>query len=357
MENENPLFNELALSCVMKYLNAKELHDVSWVCSSWKIIAKQEHNNRGPNVCSIQRTNISSTNDWKYEIEKLLSNSRIFSAYTIFFTNGRFPKNRKKKQFGCRCLYKQGLTLLLENCAPSIVVHNLTGLFFPCSNYVKWVVLSFRIAETNDDVDCSEFNEIFAIDFSDADLIKEKLKMFFLEGYSNKGFMMLFCSESYFAIAKNLSIAMKTWYPNGDANLWGGIVKGITYSNTIIREHICAIPTDCIAIFIRGHQVKAWTLVLDKYPYTNDKIKYELEAFKNTISMKKHSLGLLFTKAITFDFENQFLIFQEVFTKTPIFEIFGPEAFGPTLNEFINFDCNIRPKMVFTILTYEDYTS
>ncbi|KAI4500150.1 hypothetical protein M0802_004567 [Mischocyttarus mexicanus] len=356
MENENPLSHEFILGLVLKYLNAKELYNARLVCSSWNKIAGKENRLRGPNCCLIQKTNIFLTSDWKYEIENLLSNNRIFSAYTIFFTNGRFPKNRKKEKFGCRCLCNKGLTLLLENCSPSIVVYNLTGLFFPKDSDVFWFPISFKKLRLND-IYCSELVKIFSIDFHDADLLKEEIEMYFFEEHTNKGFIMLLCRESYFTIAKNLSIAMKTWYPNCDAQIWGGKVKGITYSNSITHKHICAVSVDCITIFIRGSEAKAWTLVLDKYPYTNDKIKSELEAFKRTISIKTYSVGFLFNKTITLVFESKFLIFQEVFTNIPMFEICGPEAFGPTLNEFINFDCNIRPRMVFTLLTFENFTS
>ncbi|KAI4474044.1 hypothetical protein M0802_015820 [Mischocyttarus mexicanus] len=293
--------------------------------------------------------------NWVSEITEILNNNKIYPALSMFFTNGRFTRCRRRNE--CNCVMNSGLTLLIENCSPSIVVYTLTGLCFPTDDYAIGSSISLRAIPQKKGIYCSELDDEFEPDFSDADRLKDALEVFFVNEYPHKGFILLICREAHFDMAKNLIIAIKTWYPHGDAEIWGGKVKGINISTYTVEKHICGLPIECFTMLLRGPQVKVWTLVLDNYPYTNDKIKNELEIFKRTISMKRHSVGLLFTKTITLAFESKFLIFQEVFTNIPMFEICGPEAFGTTLPAFPNFNCNISPRMVFTLLTYNNFAN
>ncbi|XP_043488569.1 uncharacterized protein LOC122515309 isoform X2 [Polistes fuscatus] len=350
MEESMLKFNNNILSCITKYLNRDDLRCMSLVCRSWSVAVKNERKSRGP-FCKVIQTNISSSDGWRTEKEELVESCPFYPSLTFFFTNGRFKKNYLKQ---CTCLENPGYTVLIENFYPSTTIHKLMSMFFPADNSITISSMTLRYLPKKNEVFYKEGNEIFDGDFNNAEILKTSLKSFFNSDNLFKGCIILLCRENCLFLAKNLARALKNWYPKHEPILWGGAVKGLSGTNFLINPHMCETSADCITILITGTDMETSTLLLDENLYSDEMIKNKLETFRKNISLKRHSIGFLFSKRITLSFVSKLPIFQEIFKHIPLIDITGSEAFEESLKDLMKLNVNIKPKIAFMILTYNN---
>lgn len=351
------------LCIIFKYLNGLDLNNASKVCRSWLEAANSEKRTRGPtclmrNVKDWRYTPIGWEGVKRYSIEC----SQLKPSLALFFTVG----HKSSLSESCHC------DDLPPNChSVSLDTHGVV------------INDTARGEENSDHIVCMSLPDVPNIktsiltfnlyDWKDGDLTKltkftyhKQLKAAFetsSDSDSRKAScLMLFCDWDGRKIALHLLKSLGHWVPETRPCIWGGIAKNLSVCNSVNNTRVCKNSANCIAIVLSGTKMRTWSILLDVYCDTQEKVEDELRTFKDRVRLKKHSMGFMFACRIRgrdmFD-ENyvESTIFKQFFPEVPLVGCYGDGEFG---KKMLNETSKKKPKKwytsmstVFMILTYD----
>ncbi|CAL7934492.1 unnamed protein product [Xylocopa violacea] len=145
-------------------------------------------------------------------------------------------------------------------------------------------------------------------------------------------------------------------------SVWGGVVHDLYICNSKnFKSENCPQLAYSIAVILSG-SVDSWSVVINKKYCSKQLVEMRLKAFKDLVSLRKHSMGFMF--ACCERGQNMFAecnvessIFKKYFPKIPLVGCFGDGEFGYTIepnktSNVKNAHCYKERSTVFLIITY-----
>lgn len=117
---------------------------------------------------------------------------------------------------------------------------------------------------------------------------------------------------------------------NKITSLWGGMVRD-QYLYNSAGWYIDNNPY-CIGILISG-AIQTWSIIVDMKCDTKKHVKVKLQAWKDRIQLRKHSMGFMFVcqargQSMHKEAGVESSIFKKLFPKVPLVGCFGDGEFG-----------------------------
>ncbi|CAL7934490.1 unnamed protein product [Xylocopa violacea] len=310
------------LSIVFKYLNGMDLLNASMVCRSWMEVANDEKRTRGGDTF-LTRYGIASTGiHYKTRIVHKLKSKPALGLV--------FKSCHSVCKEDCHC------TLFPKDCA--VITLGTYGVVFN----------NKEMEEASDNVVCAFLPKIPAFEGCEND--RPKCLLFFcnLEGRdSTKSITKMLLERCDHAVKPSV---------------WGGVVHDLYICNSKnFKSENCPQLAYSIAVILSG-SVDSWSVVINKKYCSKQLVEMRLKAFKDLVSLRKHSMGFMF--ACCERGQNMFAecnvessIFKKYFPKIPLVGCFGDGEFGYTIepnktSNVKNAHCYKERSTVFLIITY-----
>ncbi|XP_017879106.1 F-box only protein 22-like [Ceratina calcarata] len=330
------------LRIIFKYLNPKELSNASLVCRTWQEVANDEERSRGP-VC-IEGNLLREEDEF---INEISDNLWIKPKLGLFFKSSAgcrmkahckdcyckfFPRDCDVVTLGTN-------SIIFENKEiEEIHEDNVACTFLPkIPNVSIKVIPVFKHSHTSDEQ------------------LVEQLRVL-VNSFHNIKCALLFwsyrCRRRMNRFTSLLTAREEIMVP-----ICGGMVFDVRICNRNINR--CLEFANCVAITFTG-PVNAWSVVIRED--TKEQVEQELTSFKNSISLKRHSLAFMSAcngrgRELYNEVDVESSIFKRLFPEVRLVGAFMNGEFGTTTvpSKFANSSGNHWYKQfttVFLILTY-----
>ncbi|KAK2578053.1 hypothetical protein KPH14_008469 [Odynerus spinipes] len=322
------------LCVIFKYLNGLDLSNASKVCRTWLEAANSEKRTRGP-MCLTRNIKemgyvVSGWEDIKTESIRY---SSVKPSLALFFTTIGLEGSLSQRCHcdflppNCDSVSLDTYGVVINNTETGEDSENIVCMFLPEVSNIEISTLALNLDDWEETLSayCKQVKATHEAS-SDSDCHKESC-------------LMLFCEWDGRTIAVELLKSLKRWFPKTKPCIWGGIAKDISLCNSVNNTRVCRNSANCIAVVLSGTKMKTWSVLLDANCNTKEKVEDELRAFRDSVQLKKHSVGFMFACCIRgvnmFNENNvESIIFKRFFPKVPLVGCFGDGEFGKRiLNE------------------------
>lgn len=331
------------LRIIFKYLSSKELSKVSMVCRTWLEVANDEERTRGP-VC-IEGNLLREEDEFIDDIsDKLWIKPKI----GIFYKTSK--DYAKQALHHCTvCLCKN----LPSNC--DVLTLGTNSLIFE----------NKEIEEINEDnVVCAflpkipnvsiKVTPIFKDTYTSTADLAEQLRVLVNSFLDTKCVLLFWSYRSSCKVKRFTDLLMSR--KDKVVPICGGMVFDIHVCNRSKKR--CSEFASCVAVTFSG-SLNAWSVVI--HEDTKEQVERELTLFKNSISLKKHSLAFMSAcngrgRELYNEVDVESSIFKRLFPEVKLVGAFVNGEFGTTTvpTEYVNTEDNWYKQFttVFLILTY-----
>ncbi|XP_015179979.1 PREDICTED: uncharacterized protein LOC107068272 [Polistes dominula] len=351
--------NYYVLRKIFKLLNGFDLHNASQVCSSWFEAANDVKNERGP-MYVIKRRKKTLLNNKLEQFEKEVIECSQVKPSLIMLLYVPFNKAILER---CYCDFIPVKCYLLSLEYHSTIRRmirpkkTVACMFFPEVPDIRYSTFTLKKNLKRSEIYCEELKLFIDNSFQNSDKLKTTFEEFFINDSTTTSCLILLCNNINNNIAIDLVKSLKEWFPNKNFPLWGGMVDRISVCTYEQNTRSCKVHADSIAILIGGPEMKIWSVILDHFCETEKVIDDTLKTFKESITLKKHSIGFIFSSRCR---ENYLLaldssIYHNHFPNIPLVNCVGHKSLGSSLDEAykkISHDWNEIGDATLMIITY-----
>lgn len=359
LNNVSKLWQELTydvLRIIFQYLNGLDLSNAARVCRSWLEAANNEKRTRGP-MCLMReesKTEVPITN-WGNLIKESIQCSMVKPSLSLSFIAGHgIPFSER-----CHC------NSLPSNCGSILV--NTYGVVINNSekteNNGNYLVCMFLPDVSNIKVSTILF-DLYDWETTLRNYCKQLTLAFKSSVNDNRKAIcaMVFCDWSGRHIALNLLKYSKSWLPKTKSCIWGGITKSLTVCTTVNNTRVCKSNSNCISVILIGTKMRNFSILLDANCNTKEKVEKSLKTFKDSVKLRKHSMGFMFACCIRGvkmfkEYNVESTAFKQLFPNVPLVGCFGDGEFGANILSETPTNGHIKwynsVSTAFMILTYD----
>ncbi|KAI4495475.1 hypothetical protein M0802_008689 [Mischocyttarus mexicanus] len=329
--------NYYVLRKIFKLLNGIDLHNASQVSRLWSEVAKDEEKERGPMYIIKRRKKTIFHYGWDQVKKEIIDCCQVKPSLIMLM----YVPYSNIISRGCHCNFLPVECYLLSLEYNSTIRNmirpkkTVASMYFPSVPNIQISALTLKKNFKRTGIYCEELELYFEDSLKYSKKLKTIFEEFFIHDSSMTSCLILLCDNINNAIALDLIESLKDWFPNKNFPLWGGMVDRMSVCNYINNSRICQVHADSVAILLGGPEMKIWTVILDQFCETKQVIENKLKDFKESITLRKHSIGFIFSSQFR---ENYLLaldssIYHHYFPNVPLVNCFGHKSFGGSLDE------------------------
>ncbi|XP_058792147.1 F-box only protein 22-like [Phymastichus coffea] len=341
------------LRVIFGQLGAKDLCSAAQVCRLWKDAASKEASLRKYPEYFLKRYKIIDRDDADnmYASELIGNELRIRPVVALICAKVQEEKEWTLK--GCYCqnlpidcnaIFLGGYDIVLNDSKIQKGFGMAVGLFL--SALPK---LSHKLYHVNMHTFSGSSN--IDINAHAEHLVKQLLSS---KKEKSKCIIML-TDHSGYQFSKVIMKNLRKQYPIGKISLWGGICTDLKVCEVSSSSRNCSQISQWAAITLSSPTLQSWSIVLSQSCRKEEEVQEKLDKFKQSIALKKHSLGLMFACCERLNKKDmEIAIFKRVFPNVPLIGLHGDGEYGlNTLNKKREDTLWHAYTTIFLVLTYQ----
>lgn len=329
--------NYYVLRTIFKLLNGLDLHNASQVSRSWLEAANDEKKERGP-MYIIKRRKKTTPHYNSEQVKKEIIECCQVKPSLIMLLYVPYSNAILR---GCYCNFLPVECYLLSLEYNSTIRNmirpkkTVASMHFPDVPNIQISALTLKKNLKRPEIYCEELKLFFENPLKNSEKLKTVFEEFFTYDSSMTSCLILLCNNINNVIAVDLVKSLKDWFPNKNFPLWGGMVDRISICTYVHNSRVCKVHADSVAILIGGPEMKIWSVILDQFCETKKVIENKLKTFKESITLRKHSIGFIFSSQFR---ENYLLaldssMYHHYFPNVPLVNCFGHKSLGGSFDE------------------------